>query len=358
MRTLLLTLAALFISIVTMISCTKEKNVNINKNVDNGLIARVNMFNQNLAMFQEGKILKSEVSKTIPETRQTYDEVFNYTYSYSGIACKKLFTFNSRIEIPITDEQKVTPENVYTYYNIVLDTLRTKYRAIDAPEKKLLTVMITDKGQNANGTAQLLSLTAIVGSQLLEFPNIFGPEDDWNWRYDSQNCAETIFLKGAGMLLEQNINWYYKPLSPAPGYHLVFTQNEPITITITDGDNTFRITNDVLDNYKDYRLFFAKDNFDQTPGNPFHITPEVECVEDAEMNFYFQQNGQLMLDIRDGLYPAYYANPNNKQFNLCSFDPEEYLTYPQNWRIIRHNVTYTYGILHIVPNGYPTISLD
>ncbi len=279
---------------------------------------------------KEGKILKSSEKMPIQDAVAYIDETFNYQYVFHMEPFGDIKTVTAEVILPIIPaEDKAYTVDAAAGYNDAVSQIRTKYQDFISGDKKLIGIIIENKGlYNSNSIKLLVTAQIGIGQPVLAQSGL-----DWWWLRDSKSCDGTTTGTGAGApnIIEGEVNAYWKPALP-PNYRIWYTNCPPLFNF--ENPKEYRTENDVLDNYCDYALFYATGRLG--------ITDTEKCLSGeslgTEIDFY-KRNVNAIIDT------LLVDNPT-LSFKLAQFNDAEGvdLGYPT----IEHHMKIELGVKHII----------
>jgi len=325
------TLLSIFLSMTLLtLSCSKEldtrKENTVIKMTDEKLVKKVESFIQLAKDVKEGKILKSGEKMPIPDAIANIDESLNYEYVFHTESYGDIITETIEIILPIIPaEDKTYTVDAAVGYNDAVSKISSKYRDIVNGDKKLIGIIVENKGLYNSNSIKLM-VTAQIG---IGQPVFSDEGKDWWWIRDSRSCDETISGIGAPNVIEGKVWAYWRP-APQPNTRIWFTNCPPAFKY--DNPKAYRSLNDPLDNYCDYALFYASDRFG--------ITDTEKCLSGeslgTEIDFYTRSVNPII----DTLLV---------HNNLLSFKCVEFNDAPGSddfYPTIEHHMKVTLGIKH------------
>ena len=353
-------LTLIFISAIGLsifIGCSKEKN-QIVENQENSLQPtkkdlqiekRILAFKQRIKSAKENPNLKSSGDNLTPDETVWYTEsLLNYTYA-DAANDKEYFIIDSIfIDVALTNE-KVSFNNVVSFYDQIVDSLTKQYNLITYTEKHLVFVDVFNKVTSGQSCTFGVIFGFNAGPPINPFAG-FG-DNDW-WFYGNSDYNQGGYCNGpysgthkdsdAAEEIEKKIR--YRQAIPGGGQYyytdivtvLIISPTQDVEI----GSNTYPCNlinpNDTNpdDNYYDYLMFVSNTSLPN-----YHL-----CLCPDEMNFYL--NGMEYI-IYTKLYSCI-PEINGKDFISCNMGYDFILC--SNFVTINiHTACINYGILHFNP---------
>jgi len=311
MRTLLLTFTAIFISIVTMISCTKEKvesTVSKTTPSDEQLVSQVHWFMDAAKDVKEGKYLKSGEKMIIDSAIYFISATLNYKYCHHMEHSGNYKQDTIIIKIPVLSaEGKTFVVDALIGYNASILGIRDKYAKIFDANKKLTGCMVKSLGVTDSGdTIQIQIISQFryefaqqsPNSYTTQFP--FTNEENYWWLRDSQNCfSGSPDEGGAPNVIESTLTFGLCP-APPPNCRIWFPAYDEIAFNYLDYEVDI-----VKDNFCDYKIFYASGTTAQV------MSDQVQClgVDPAhpgqhEMSFYCNGLLEIIQNFQANLPPT------------------------------------------------------
>lgn len=273
MRTLLLTLTVILISIVTMISCTKEKSeTTILKTIpsDEQLVRQVNWFMSAAKDVKEGKYLKSGEKMVLDSAIYYIGNTLNYKYGFVSEPYAHMIYDTTEIVIPfLSNERKAYLVDVLNCYNITVNKLRQHYIKIIDERKFLIGCVVKNTDWVIGHDSIRIKVIGRFGygQPLTPSANIEG----WWFERDSHNCENTVYDIGAPNFLDAEI-WSTMRPAPAPGFRVVFINQDIESTAFSDPKQYINDADDIPgDNFCDYKFYYA-----DVPDS--QITDELCCL--------------------------------------------------------------------------------
>ena len=179
----------------------------------------------------------------------------------------------------LTEVASSTSDQVMKIKALTYKFVALRRNLLDYEDMKLLLVDLENTGTDCNGDA-IVSVGVLIGNE----GNIITPpqEDGWWYGYQGGTCAHVYQGElDAALILEGDLKFAHIP-APSPGFirrHTILHTEGPLIAN----HFSYRIENDPLDNYMDYRVYYAT----TTVGA---ITDATKCISnDIEMPFYLGQ---------------------------------------------------------------------
>ncbi len=216
------------------------------------------------------------------------ESLLNYNFCYTGIECTKKTFISSEVIMPLDDIQRINdPKLMEVYYDKVIDTIQAQMGRVNYTNMKLLMVDIEVTNYDSEGDA-LISIGSLIGNEdNLTIPNL-DILDGWIYGYKEGSCLEnnSSGLLDAGVVIQNNLMFANLP-APPPSMVRRFEQITTVgPLTPTE----YRNTNDPLDNFKDYRIFYANQSVTL-------IVDSTRCLSSSnEMPYYIQQYNQIIAE--------------------------------------------------------------
>lgn len=260
------------------------------------------------------------------------ESLLNYNFCYTDIQCNKKTFETSEVTMPLDELEKINdPDLMQVYYDKVIYTIQAQMGRVDYENMKLLLVDLEVTGTDSNGDA-IVSVGALIGNNVA-----VNPKNEVGWWYGYLGGTCTHVHQGeldAALILEGDLQFAHIP-APPPGYIRRYTIIHTEGPLIPNHPN-YRIENDPLDNYMDYRVYYATNAV-----NP-PISDDTKCIsDDIEMPFYLGQYDdfidefeiQYQLEFVDCILEGLAGNANGEDF-------------------IQHNYTVYLGNVWLVPVGW------
>lgn len=335
MRTLLLTLTAILISIVIMISCTKEKSEATTPAAalsDEQLVGLVHWFMDAAKDVKEGKYLKSGEKMFLDSALYYIESSMNYKYSYTNEKFKDYYISEVNLTIPyLSAENKTYVINALDAFNLTLEKFRAIYQQLNLENKKYYMCSIRNGGATNDGDSIIINAKVYFGYGR-RVTNISTSEVGYYWCELGGDC-EGLGQYGAPEYLRDN---YFSPViyMPCPNPRIWWDQTDDFKFDqeISSFPNPF---GGPIDNYCDYQLYYAISSVSE-------ITPEVTCLSSESVNGaiqeieYYRQQLQVLFDAK-----LVYLS---KQFIDVDFETPDVTV--NLIRTIRHTPTLYYGKIH------------
>jgi hypothetical protein len=360
MRSVLFTLTVLLVSIVAMISCSKEKTetaISVAAPTDEQLVNQVHWFMDAAKNLKEGKYLKSGEKMFLDSALYYISASLNVTYGFPEQILNHTNLDETTINLPIVGtEGKTYVVDALTGYNQARSNIKNHVLALNKPNMKTLGFIVENLGVNNTNTAITLKITTQIGYGSSFIPTAqvttvndwgFTEENQYWWLRNSYNCFYGDGFEGAPEVIENTLMFGYIP-APQPNCRYSY----PLLYNIAFDPISYEVDL-VKDNFCDYKIFYARGTMSQI------MTDQVQCLGlDAahpgvhEMGFYC--NG--LKEIVDG----FFALPGNTNYRcqkiyIDSQSPLMFNNNPNIW-YIQHSPTLSYGIRHIICD-YPAISI-
>jgi len=308
----LLPFAGIIMIAAIIVSCAKQEQTELNSSspeiyqstADMLIENKIKAFKGKLEYIRENPTFKSGETMTVDSAVWYLTASFNYTFARAGSDFAYIISDSAKITIPTTGEE-LLQENLPAIYQQFLDSLSSKYHAIQSENKKLIMVNLVIGESTENGTAVTLHSATGEGIPTYIY-GLFGLTDYWYWGYYLGKCGDFVGLnegEDATTQLQYRIN------NPNITY-------PPGTYFIPDQTNTGWIYPWYEEEYEDenspngvYRLFFDDATY---PPN------EEPCIPPDDMNYYLYEgvdyimeynkplgkyltNGEVMWDIDTGI---------------------------------------------------------
>lgn len=327
-------LALTLISIVIMVSCSKDKSNTLapsTSQTDEQLVSKIHWFMNSATDFKEGKILKNGEKMYLDSALYYISATLNYKYCFNAEQIGKFKLDTIEVQIPIiAAESKTYVVDALAGYNLAVEKIRIKYKLITGENKKLVGCMVQNKGINTSNDTITFMITAQISTGISPPQLLFGDEDQYWWTRDSQNCYNGTGNDGAPNIIERNVTARFTP-GPVPNCRYWFPVIHSYTFIATEYQ-----VDEIKDNFCDYLIFYAS-------GPPLEVlTNEVQCLGIDpinhpgvnEMNFYC-----------DGLYEivSQYLNSEMEKVQRIYINNEQ-VTLGINTIAIKHNPTLFYGV--------------
>jgi hypothetical protein len=321
-----------------MVNCSKEKSFEQNTpetlqnpNQDE-LVLRIHQFIKDAEQQALGLTPKSSNKISIDSAIRSIDATINYTYCFHTAPYNKIISDTSYIEFSFESDLMVEYNNVLAAYNESIDSLREKYRNISAIDKNLIGVVIQDLGYDTY--TQEIRIVSQVGlgnppSSITDPSGSFYTFDEYWFEKGSSTCDGSGEF-GAPDILEEEIKELYEPEVPS-GYRLIYFDSE----IYTPEYNEFPIGT-TIDNYCDYRIFFADDDINT-------IDDATKCLDYDqggsgvhEMDFYLDGASYILEEWRDNIV----TNPDGLEYQSLDILHDVRLIPSYS---IKHEFTFTFG---------------
>ncbi len=352
MRTLLLTLSAILISIVTMISCTKEKSETATPAAalsDEQLVGQVHWFMEAAKDVKEGKYLKSGEKMVLDSAIYYIGNTLNYKYGFVSEPYAHMIYDTAEIVIPfLSNEGKAYLVDVLDCYNITVTKLRQHYSQIINERKFLIGCVVNSTNWVVGHDSITISVIGRFGYGQPVTPSA-SLEGYWYER-DSHNCENTIYDMGAPNYLDAEICFAMRP-APAPGKRITYINQDTETNAFSDPQEYENDDDDIPgDNFCDYNFYYADVPYNQ-------ITDELCCLgydasHDIDELYFYR------FSMRDELNE--WLEDHDRDFvDIVTFHEYDG-AFPQH-TILKHYSYLTYGVKIIVTIGnepYPISIMD
>ena len=330
----LTTMLIVFAGAMVMInSCTKN---HIDEGIQKSLIdeesqaitAHILAFKAKMEIYRENPGLKTEEKYSADSAMLELESLLNFNFCYTNIETDKKEFVITEITMPLDVFNKIGDNALsQLYYEEIIDSIQEQMLRVNYPNIKLLLVDLEQTGTNSDGDA-IISIGSLIGNE----GNIINvtQEDGWWYGFLGGTC-EHIYQGelDAAIILEGDIKFIHSP-APPPNmmkrYTIIHTEG-PLIPNLPE----YRIPNDPLDNYMDYRVYYATNAV-----NP-QITNDTKCISnDIEMPFYFGHYNDFIEDF-ELLYQL--------EFVDCII--EGYIHSDQSY--IQHKYTIYLGNVWLVP---------
>ena len=295
-------------------------------------------FKANMKYYHDNPNLKDGGAlHTAPDAVYELESLLNFTFCHTDIECNKKTFVTSEIIMPLDEIAKINDTKLAeVYYYKIIDTIQAQMERIDYQNMKLLLVDLEQTGTDSNGDA-IVSIGALIGNE----GTIMIPSSEYGWWYGflGGTCdPNNNYAWDAAKDLQATINSFLVP-APPPGYirkfsvlftKEIFTPNIPL----------YRTENDVLDNYLDYKIFYASNSIPNFP-----ITDDVKCVStDIEIPFYLSSYTSIIdtiIEEQSGIQQI------NMSFIICIVDGRK----DETETFIQHDFHFQIGRRWLVPDS-------
>ena len=211
----------------------------------------------------------------------------NFNYCYTDIEFIERIQSYSEVIMPLDALFEIWESDLSIhYFDDVIVALQDHMTLSGFSNKKLMIVDLELNGFNTNGDA-MIGVNSLIANQGTLTTAI--SEDGWWYGYKEGSCAVPpepdpwAGIWDAALDIQSDLRFANIP-APPPGKirrtNLIHTEG-PLEANLID----YRTPNDILDNYMDYRVFYATSSLINYP-----ITDETKCLSyDIEMPFYLQE---------------------------------------------------------------------
>jgi len=320
-------------------SCKKQdqkdtSDIVSNNNETTEVVNHILDFKKKMEYYRNNPNVKSSsTSYSADSATLELESLINYNFCYTDAICTDTTLTTSEVIMPLDLFDRINdPELMKVYYNKVIDTIQAQMLRINYSKMKLLLVDLEQSGFDSNGDA-----IVIIKSMIGKPGNI--PTEEYGWWFGKYagTCQGMIPEYGpmdATDMIRLTINSIKLPT--VPSNKILRKTNILILPTFIPEDWIFD-END-MDNYKDSRLFYAKEDYGT-------ITDETCCLSgsdlpDSGMSFYSESYVQFVTDTE---------YDNNLEYTECSidwFETNDPVTSKQT--MIWHELTVTLGNVWLI----------
>jgi hypothetical protein len=362
MKTHVLAFALLTALMAALLSCTKEKPDTNTTNPtpgDDRLIGQVHWFMDAAQDVKDGKMLKDGEKMLIDSALYYISTTLNYKYCFPGSNFGISKSDTSLVKIPIlASEGKTLLVDALSAYNLSVEKVRLRYRAITSSNKHLLACVVQNAGVTPGNDTIIARVISQTGYGAPIANTGFGSNDQYWWSINGGNCVDPNYTEpgmGAPEVLAGSIynhGWWPQIQS---GYRMWFSDpvikpyNDPTQYAATG-------TTATIDNFCDYKFYYATEYYNGSLQQPledkvFCLGLEVNHPGIHEMEFYNSNMADVFLAFLNG---------NGRNFmNIEILDDWDQYSVPggtatQYYHNYKHIANLTHGVMHIESViGYP-----
>lgn len=343
------------ISFMILSSCTKEKPVSTTpfiSQTDEQLVSKVNWFMKAAKELEKGRYMKSGEKMFLDSALYYIGTTLNYEYCFPGSNFGISKSDTSLVKIPIlASEGKTLLVDALSAYNLSVEKVRQRYRAITSSNKHLLACIVQNAGVTPGNDTIIARVISQTGYGAPMAITAFDPNDQYWFSTGGGSCANPpVPGEGAPEILAYSIYNYGWWPQIQPGYRIWYS--DPVIKQYTD-PTQYAATGQTatIDNFCDYKFYFATEYYNGTLHQP--LEEKVFCLglDDAhpgihEMQFYSSNMVNVFL--------AFFASSGRSFMNIQIYEFQEQELVPSPYHNYGHKSDLTHGIMHIEPaNGYP-----
>ncbi|MFZ4707149.1 MAG: hypothetical protein ACOYMF_14180 [Bacteroidales bacterium] len=349
MKKRFLLMALTLLSMVIMVSCTKDRtkpSSSITEQTDEQLISQVQWFMNSAKNLEEGKYFKDGEKMYLDSALYFISATLNYKYCFHSENFGKLILDTVYVRIPILEvEDKSFIVDALAGYNEAIEKVRLIFVKLNGDNKKLVGCVVQNKGKETGNFISAISnftsdkaivirVIAQIGIGIASSNPPLVPGEAYWWQRDSWKC-DGIGDLGAPNIFEHRLNFKWKP-APPPGYRIWFS-----SLDIHTFNNPQDYPNPVggpIDNFCDYKIYYAT----SLVGG---LTDDVKCLGENplypginEMDYY--------VDGLDNVISEFLYSNRKSYCSLTINSPEIIIPNPYE-DVIKHAPILTYGIKHM-----------
>jgi hypothetical protein len=318
MKTNKLFLALSFLSMVILISCSKDETSKVDQNQSqlSAFDLKVGNLVNNFKTKLDSK-LKSDETMSVDSALWYINATINYTYGGATVEGQKpaeAETGSAVINLP-ENNGTLTFEQVETLYDETLETVKDLYYSVEADDKKFSSATIVPDEDNP---LQLTITTTTYSSWGLPAMFTWPENGSYHWNLEHSPSAIPEFEN----MYASVVQW--GNILP-PGSTAVWVFNQEILVDAT----TFRWKTGSFANNEYYYLFYNNNSYPN-----YHLWL---CGD--EMNFHFAR----IVDIANVKVPAEYNFTVGPNFKCYEIDVMPVRTVNSYLEISQHNMKLRYG---------------
>ncbi len=347
-----ITLFAIGCAIVAlgMVSCQKENSnpsdIRYDEAVAKKFVSQVNWFLTTAKDAKAGKMEKSSETMPLDSIFWYIDATLNYKYGFATEESEKLQLDTVMVSIPLVKGgQAVYVNDALTAYNTAVELLKAKYIAIQESTKFLKVCVIQNAGMTPDNNAIVLRVIGQFGTGALTAPAP-GSTSYW-WERDSYDCNQIQMGKGAPNIFDAYLTDALRARESA-GIRLIYT-NLKIEEAAFAAPTQFRTPNDVLDNYCDYKLFYAASSVSPITDETMCLVAGILHQQPSEMSYY-------PAAMRSVITAWLATQPYRSFASVTTQSIRKYTDDQQLWKIM-HTLRLTHAIIIAVDDGEDPINL-
>ncbi|MCD4664299.1 MAG: hypothetical protein K8R68_03440 [Bacteroidales bacterium] len=334
-----LTIAAVFSSVLMINSCSKQENESMNakeqsiklSDENQAFIDRLVEFKEKIEYLKQNPDYKSGERMNATEAVKSMEDLFNASHGFPDEQYGNTKTDNVIVQIAVDDNDEVLMDDVAVKYEEIKNIVTQFYYNSGFTEKGFL-LLDLEKGVIVNNQMEV-SVRSVTGENDDEcFP--FGEDENYWFGYHKGDCEWNGNEDAADKIMEA-IMTYRMLVSPLPGYRFGYSDYEVIE----------RFGHEYKNEDDEYLIFY-KEN---ASGN---FTGEDKCLhligEENELNFHFYGEQTVIYNI----LPVELIKPSNWTFMECAIEGfEEENPNNDNIPCIHHNNDLTYALRYLIPIG-------
>lgn len=345
MKNLILPLAIFSLIMITN-SCKKESMIKENQvslNArDTQLANAINSFKT------KGKSnLKNTEKVSIDSAIWYLEATANFTYS-DGIGDRIELTRDSAIfTLAINTEGKISLNEVWSQYELLIDNIRARYQSLNQTNKQLIGVDVKANQILSNSIEVQANYTIASGSAVIPNACTFNNVDCWKWWNGGYGSipgtnggiccgpnANTHLESDAAEEIQKRIH----QCQAIPSGNYWYDEVETKRVYAWDFPNPSWNVQTDYENYYQYRMFWNSSNYAY-----FH-----DCLNPEELNFYLNGTKWIINTLEDPNEGGG-ARPEGKSF--ISVNVQGNALWIGSSSDLFHEAWITYGVLHVRPGS-------
>jgi len=333
-------LLAIILTGILSVSCKKEQSPNDQNEIPANDIRLANMIKNFKAKGESG--LKTTAEMTIDSAIWYIGATTNFTYGDGSRETEKTWTDSIFISLPVSNG-KISESEVFSKYQIVIDSLSSIYQAKIEENKQLLAITI--QTHSLSTSALVCKVTGVFAYGYPVVPITFNSIDSWSFCKDYNNggiCDGSNYgtHPESDAAIETQKRIMYSKAVPAGNYWYEPLPNNEGIIKIED-PTQYPIPTVPQAPPNNYHYAYLYWNSSQ-----FH-NPDINgCIPPVDLNFYLVKTKELIYNDtqHNGIRPV-----GSSFINITMWGD---LIEMSQYQIYTHKAVVNYGILHVSPFPY------